>query len=80
MQARGGASDFDVRHYMSGLDVPSLTCGSSVEEVLTARWCLPSMSITDVMSAASNQPRTRFGPTRFSVVPKHAQVRCLCVC
>ena len=74
MQARGGASDFDVGEYMKSLNVPTLTCGSTAEEVLTTRWCMPSMSITDVVSAGGREQRTRFGPTRFSVVPKHAQV------
>jgi hypothetical protein len=74
LQARGGAIDFDVQHYKSKLGVPSLTCGSSVEEILTMRWCMPSISITDISSSSTNQPRTSFGPTRFSVVPKFAQV------
>lgn len=75
MQARAEAIDFDVNKYKETLGVTSLACGSSVEEILTMRWCMPSMSITDVSSSNTNQPRTSFGPTRFSVVPKYAQVR-----
>ena len=78
VQARGGgAVDFDVSAYMASLGVPALTTGGSVEEVLTARWCTPSLSIIDVSSSSTNQTRTRFGPTRFSVIPKFAQARAL---
>ena len=75
MQTReAGATDFDVQTYTDSLAVPSLTAGSTAEEVLTARWCQPTMSITNVSSSnTSTQARTSFGPTRFSVLPKFAQ-------
>jgi hypothetical protein len=74
MQERGDDFGFDPKRYLAILGLPALSCGNTVEEVLTARWCMPTMSITNVMSSTTNQTRTSFGPTRFSVIPNYAQV------
>ena len=67
--------DFDVAEYAARLGVAQLSCGSSVEDVLTKRWCQPSLSIADVRSSTTDASTAHFGPTRFSVAPKLAQVR-----
>lgn len=71
----GGGQDFSVEAYAESLGVPVLTCGSTLREVLTARWCQPSMTIADVRSSTTDESSRRFGPTRFSVVPYFVTVR-----
>lgn len=45
-------------------------------ELLRARWCEPTLSIVDVRvgddEENSHDPHYRFGPTRFSVIPRLA--------
>ena len=45
-------------------------------ELLRARWCEPTLSIVDVRvgddEVNSHDPHYRFGPTRFSVIPRLA--------
>lgn len=66
--------------YTRQLGVEKLSCGgNTMEEVLTKRWCMPSISIADVRSSTTDQSTSRFGPTRYSVVPKTAQVRINCL-
>ena len=53
-----------------------------MHELLRARWCEPTLSIVDVRvgddEESSHDPFYRFGPTRFSVIPRHAvgNIRC----
>lgn len=76
LQAGKESQDFDVGEYTRQLGVEKLSCGgNTMEEVLTKRWCMPSISIADVRSSTTDQSTSRFGPTRYSVVPKTAQVR-----
>lgn len=77
MQENSDTVDFDVSGYAASLGVPALTCGGSLEEVLTSRWCLPSLTIADIRSSTTDDYAKRFGPTRFSVVPHFAQVSML---
>ena len=47
-------------------------CG---REVLKARWCEPTLSVVDVRIGdedGSGDSAYRFGPTRFSVIPRSA--------
>jgi hypothetical protein len=78
LQENNNSVDFDVAGYAASLGVPALTCGSTLEEVLTSRWCLPSLTIADIRSATTDDTAKRFGPTRFSVVPYFAQVSSVC--
>lgn len=44
-------------------------------EVLKARWCEPTLSVVDVRIGdedGSGDSAYRFGPTRFSVIPRSA--------
>lgn len=74
LQENNNSVDFDVSGYAASLGVPALTCGSTLEEVLTSRWCLPSLTLADIRSSTTDDYAKRFGPTRFSVVPHFAQV------
>ena len=65
----GGGQDFSVEAYVASLGVPMLTCGSTLREVLTARWCQPTMTLADIRASTTDATSRRFGPTRFSVVP-----------
>lgn len=58
--------------------MPSLTAPPHKRDLLVTRWCLPSLSVVDMRPGAAHaaEPATtsyRFGPTRFSVIPKAAQ-------
>lgn len=75
VQENNNSVDFDVGGYAASLGVPALTCGGTLEEVLTSRWCLPTLTIADIRSSTTDDYAKRFGPTRFSVVPHFAQVR-----
>lgn len=48
----------------------------STRELLRARWCEPALSVVDVRVGDDEQGATdpfyRFGPTRFSVIPRSA--------
>ncbi len=55
--------------------MPQLTAGQSERELLSARWCQPSVSVVDVRvgsAADEGNAHYRFGPTRFSVIPRAA--------
>ena len=47
-----------------------------MRELLRARWCEPTLSIVDVRvgddEVHAADPHYRFGPTRFSVIPRLA--------
>lgn len=48
----------------------------STRELLRARWCEPALSVVDVRvgddEEGAGDPFYRFGPTRFSVIPRSA--------
>ncbi|KAI7835447.1 hypothetical protein COHA_010652 [Chlorella ohadii] len=68
--------EFSLEGYKQQLGVPDLTVGRSERDVLTQRWCQPSLSVVDVRVGTTeeqtNVAHYRFGPTRFSVIPKAA--------
>lgn len=69
------SSEFSLDGYRTTLGVKELTAGRSEEELLTARWCQPSLSVVDVRVGTAEDADTahyRFGPTRFSVIPRAA--------
>jgi hypothetical protein len=62
---------------------PTAACrqvkAATTTELLRARWCEPALSVVDVrvgddsgLDAAAHDPHYRFGPTRFSVIPRSA--------
>lgn len=77
------SDEFQPSLYRAALGVPSFV-HSSRRDLLSARWCEPSLSVVDVRvgdneaaaEAASDgidgESCYRFGPTRFSVVPRTA--------
>ena len=64
--------DFDIEEYRRLTGLPQLT-STSARELLTNRWCNPSLSIVSIV--ASSQETTSglrfgvYGPTRYSVIP-----------
>ena len=53
----------------------SLLTSERCREVLKARWCEPTLSVVDVRIGdedGSGDSAYRFGPTRFSVIPRSA--------
>jgi len=78
------SSEFQLDGYRAALGVPSFVQHTSKRDLLSARWCEPSLSVVDVRigddlaAAAASGPGAdgdttyRFGPTRFSVVPRTA--------
>ncbi|KAL6762356.1 hypothetical protein V8C86DRAFT_1825219 [Haematococcus lacustris] len=79
LQQHGG-EEFSREGYQAALAVPALAVPGSTRELLAARWARPSLSIVDMRPSASPAPSGsaersacyRFGPTRFSVIPKTA--------
>ncbi|GAX84568.1 hypothetical protein CEUSTIGMA_g11989.t1 [Chlamydomonas eustigma] len=73
-----GAEEYSLEGYRRSLGVPALSAGQDVRDVLEARWCRPSMSIVDmrpgglVSEGKAVEACYRFGPTRFSVIPRTA--------
>eukprot|EP00798_Chlamydomonas_sp_ICE-L_P015334 gene15334-21420_t len=69
-------AEFSVSGYKNSLGVPALTnmAGANTKELLSTRWCRPSLSVVDMRPGISKADvgDPRFGPTRFSVVPKTA--------
>ena len=69
------SKEFSLEGYMKHLGVRELTAGRSEEELLWARWCQPTLSVVDVRVGTAEDDDTahyRFGPTRFSVIPRAA--------
>ena len=69
------SSEFSLDGYRKAIGVQELTAGRSEVELLTARWCQPSLSIVDVRVGTTDEAGNahyRFGPTRFSVIPRAA--------
>ncbi|GFR43583.1 hypothetical protein Agub_g4680, partial [Astrephomene gubernaculifera] len=80
------SEEFSLEGYKAALGVPALTAPPNKRDLLVTRWCRPSLSVVD-MRPGQQQPAGgqqqqqaepastcyRFGPTRFSVIPKAAQ-------
>ena len=69
------ANEFSLEGYRNYLGVKELTAGRTEEELLWARWCQPTLSVVDVRVGTAEDEDTahyRFGPTRFSVIPRAA--------
>ncbi|KAK9815459.1 hypothetical protein WJX72_003974 [[Myrmecia] bisecta] len=70
-----GAAEFDLHSYQASLGVPTLLKAASKRELLTTRWCKPTLSVVDVKvgdNLGADDSGYRFGPTRFSVIPRSA--------
>ena len=75
LQRLQASSEFSLEGYRKALGVKELTGGRSEQELLTARWCQPALSVVDVRVGTAEDEDTahyRFGPTRFSVIPRAA--------
>ncbi|CAL8463359.1 g2893 [Coccomyxa elongata] len=70
------SSEFSLDGYRAALGIPRLLKAQSTRELLRARWCEPALSVVDVRVGDDEQGATdpfyRFGPTRFSVIPRSA--------
>ena len=69
------SSEFSLEKYRECLGVKELTAGRTEEELLWARWCQPTLSTVDVrvgFTEDADDAYYRFGPTRFSVIPRAA--------
>ncbi|KAG1669406.1 hypothetical protein FOA52_004057 [Chlamydomonas sp. UWO 241] len=77
-----GEEEFNLEGYRKALGVPALLSASgapSTRELLEARWCKPTLSIVDMRTGIGGGgtgpdagTHMRFGPTRFSVIPRTA--------
>ena len=81
--------EYDPELYRANLGVPALTptttptssnggsSSSAMRELLESRWCRPTLSIVDVRTGGGGpgQEASRFGPTRFSVIPRSATAK-----
>ncbi|GIL70254.1 hypothetical protein Vretifemale_1091 [Volvox reticuliferus] len=72
------SEEFSLEGYKVALGVPALTAPPNKRDLLVTRWCRPSLSVVDMRPGAGQQSAPtstcyRFGPTRFSVIPKAAQ-------
>jgi Cys-Gly metallodipeptidase DUG1 len=70
-----GSHEFSFEKYKRSLGVDKFTTGRSEQELLAARWCLPTLSVVDVRVGTAEEDENahyRFGPTRFSVIPRAA--------
>ncbi|GLI58924.1 hypothetical protein VaNZ11_000709 [Volvox africanus] len=77
------SEEFSLEGYKVALGVPALTAPPNKRDLLVTRWCRPSLSVVDMRPGApvagagqQSEPTGtcyRFGPTRFSVIPKAAQ-------
>ncbi|KAI8105103.1 hypothetical protein M9435_000274 [Picochlorum sp. BPE23] len=75
MQRLEDSNEFSLEGYRAYLGVKELTVGRTEEELLWARWCQPTLSVVDVRVGTAEDEDTahyRFGPTRFSVIPRAA--------
>lgn len=69
------SSEFDLKEYRDTIGVPALTSAADKRELLWHRWCRPTLSVVDIRCGDGHEhPQAcyRFGPTRFSVIPKSA--------
>ncbi|KAL3135302.1 hypothetical protein ABBQ32_007500 [Trebouxia sp. C0010 RCD-2024] len=67
--------EFSLEGYREALGIPKLASAANMREVLKARWCEPTLSVVDVRIGdedGSGDSAYRFGPTRFSVIPRSA--------
>jgi len=74
------SQEFSCEGYRRALGVPSLAAPVGKRALLELRWCRPSLSVVDMrpgtqqLTAAEDARNSyRFGPTRFSVVPRTAE-------
>jgi Cys-Gly metallodipeptidase DUG1 len=73
--------EYDPELYRANLGVPALAATSSgakntMKELLEQRWCRPTLSVVDVRTGGGvGQEASRFGPTRFSVIPRSATAK-----
>uniref|UniRef100_A0A1D2A699 Glutamine amidotransferase type-2 domain-containing protein n=1 Tax=Auxenochlorella protothecoides TaxID=3075 RepID=A0A1D2A699_AUXPR len=76
MRRLPASHEFSLEGYRAQIGVRRLTAGRSEWDLLAARWCLPSLSVVDVRVGSGDDPARsahyRFGPTRFSVIPRAA--------
>eukprot|EP00884_Botryococcus_braunii_P000755 jgi/Botrbrau1/10680/Bobra.139_2s0010.1 len=76
MQRLAGSPEFDLHSYQDALGVPALVKAHCMSELLKVRWCEPALSVCDVRvgdeEEGASDPHYRFGPTRFSVIPRLA--------
>lgn len=67
--------EFSLEGYREALGIPKLASAANMRELLKARWCEPTLSVVDVRIGdedGSGDSAYRFGPTRFSVIPRSA--------
>ncbi|DBB02245.1 TPA: hypothetical protein ACH3X3_011267 [Trebouxia sp. C0006] len=75
LQRLDGCHEFSLEGYREALGIPKLASAANMREVLKARWCEPTLSVVDVRIGdedGSGDSAYRFGPTRFSVIPRSA--------
>jgi di- and tripeptidase/Cys-Gly metallodipeptidase DUG1 len=76
LDGAAGAAEFSLDGYRAALGVARLSAGLTERELLEQRWCAPSLSVVDVRvgtaADAADSAHYRFGPTRFSVIPRAA--------
>ncbi|KAF6241919.1 hypothetical protein COO60DRAFT_1279749 [Scenedesmus sp. NREL 46B-D3] len=69
------SEEFAMQSYRQAIGVPELTAPPNTYDLLNKRWCSPSLSIAPSyagVGGADDRSCYRFGPTRFSVIPKVA--------
>ncbi|KAK9917148.1 hypothetical protein WJX75_001304 [Coccomyxa subellipsoidea] len=76
LERLAASSEFSLDGYRAALGIPRLVKAQSTRELLRARWCEPALSVVDVRvgddEEGAGDPFYRFGPTRFSVIPRSA--------
>ncbi|EIE27434.1 Zn-dependent exopeptidase [Coccomyxa subellipsoidea C-169] len=76
LERLAASSEFSLDGYRAALGIPCLVKAQSTSELLRARWCEPALSVVDVRvgddEEGAGDPFYRFGPTRFSVIPRSA--------
>lgn len=81
LQRLQASSEFSLEGYRKALGIKELTAGRSERELLNARWCQPTLSVVDVRVGTAedaDHAHYRFGPTRFSVIPRAAVGKVSC--
>lgn len=81
LQRLQASSEFSLEGYRKALGIKELTAGRSERDLLNARWCQPTLSVVDVRVGTADDAdhaHYRFGPTRFSVIPRAAVGKASC--